>query len=195
MAYTKRVSRTVLPLMAGLIAACTTSGGYNTPEYRLPDGSTVELTQTLKFPYRSARTYIQGGKSMRWKNVNHYLPYCSFGLNRKRNDQPLAREIEPTRFATGDFYIGVEAAADRVPAVQVAGGSGFDAWRLASQTAAPEGNGGTPWPYTYYTRIELYSEDAPQVDDLSCAYDGDARDRNLTLDEIRDTLGELVRLY
>lgn len=195
MKYTKYQSRLAVVLVAGLSAGCAATGGYNSPEYQLPDGSTVELTRTVKFSYRSARTYIQGGESLRWKNVNHYLPYCSFGLNRNRNNQPLAREIQPTRFVTGEYSIGVEAAADRVRSVHLAGGGEAAAWRLAGQVAAPEGNGGTPWPYTFYTRIELYSEEAPQVDDLTCAYDGDSTDRNLTLAEIRDTLGELVRVY
>lgn len=194
MNYAKRVSRTILPLIAGLVAGCTTSGGYNTPEYQLPDGSTVELTETLTLPYRSVRVYIQGGESLRWKSVNRYLPYCSFGLNRNRNNQPLAREIQPTRFTTGDFRLGVEARLDpaRQP-VHVAGADGVSVLRFA-QSAGREGNGGTPWPYTFYTRIELYSDQAPQVDDLTCAYDGDSTDGNLTLDEIRDTLGDLVRL-
>lgn len=183
-----------VPLIAGAVSACTSTGGYNSPEYRLPDGSTVELTRTLKFPYQSVRAYVQGGEVLPWSDINKYVPYCSFGLNRNRIDGPLAREIPPTRFVTGEFRIGVDARLEPATPVQLAGNAPMAGVLLASE-GAMSGGGGTPWPYTYYTTIELYSEDAPQVDDLTCAFLGGTRDENLTLDEIRGTLGDLVRIY
>lgn len=186
----------VASLFAGVLTACSTTGVYDSPAYRLPEGSTVELTKPLKFPYQSTRTFIQGGESLHWGQVNHYAPFCSFGLNRKRDGEPLMTDLPPTRFSTSQVNIGVEARADVPQPFQVAGrgSAGWSAY-VASQGGAMDSGNGSPWPYRYYTTIELYSDEAPQVDDLTCAYDGERYDRNLTLDQIRDTLGDLVRIY
>lgn len=182
--------------LAVLLTSCATPGGYASPEHRLPEGSTVELMQTLKLPPNSARVFVQDGVAMRGDDVNLWEPHCSFGLNRNRDGKPLAREIHPAKFTTGEVGIGVHAGLTPggdsyavpqgvpvVERVQVAGLFGG------------EGGAGTPWPYTYYTTIELYSDAEPQVDDLTCSFDGGPIHRNLTVDQIRRTLGDIARIY
>lgn len=177
------------------LAACSSMGGYQSDRYRVPDGSEVELMQTLEFPGRSARSYIQFGEPVRRSDVNEWEPYCSFGLNRKRDDQPLAQEVTPTVFTVRKTQIGVDVAwssEDQEPGIRgdvqpilvagLFGGGGRDA-------------SGTPSLYFYYTRMELYSDRQPQVDDLTCTFRGSPVDRNLTVDDIRDTLGGMARIY
>lgn len=177
------------------LTACSSTGGYQSDRYKVPDGTEVELMQTLAFRGRSARSYIQFGEPLRRSEVNEWEPYCSFGLNRKRDNQPLAHEIAPTIFTVRKTQVGVDVArnsgypqpgnpVDGRP-IQVAGlfgGGGRDA-------------SGTPSLYFYYTKMELYSEQQPQVDDLTCAFRGAPVDRNLTVDDIRDTLGGMARIY
>lgn len=43
--------------------------------------------------------------------------------------------------------------------------------------------------------MSLCSEQQSQVDDLTCAFRGSPRDRNLTAREIRNTFGDIARLY
>lgn len=165
------------------LTACTATGGYDPAKYRVPDGSKLELTQTLRFPGRSARVYMQFGETVRRSHVNEWEPYCSFGLDRTRDGKPLAREVGPAVFSVRKTHVGVEIAqnSDGEPIV-VAGLFGDG------------GPGGPPWPYRYVTRMELFSEQEPQVDDLTCAVQGAPPDRNLTGDEIRAALGDIARI-
>lgn len=189
-----------LPFVAiGLVAlvflsACSTPGGYEPDKYRVPEGSTVELKQALQFPGRSARVYIQFGETVRRKHVNEWEPFCSFGLNRNRDGEPLAREVGPTTFTVRSMQVGVDIArrGDDAP-----GGGGMAAGAeplLVAGLFGNDGPGGTPWPYLYITRMELFSDREPQVDDLTCAVNGAPPDRNLTVDEIRGALGDIVRI-
>lgn len=192
---TARLTRCIAGCLAlASLTACSSTGGYQSDRYRVPDGSEVELMQTLEFPGRSARSYIQFGEPVRRNDVNEWEPYCSFGLNRKRDDQPLAREVTPTVFTVRKTHIGVDVAwSSEEPEPGTRGGG------RPIQVAGLSGGGGrdasgTPSLYFYYTRMELYSDRQPQVDDLTCTFRGSPVDRNLTVDDIRDTLGGVVRI-
>jgi predicted small secreted protein len=197
-----RARKRILPLTVGLgaavLTACSTTGGYGSPEYRLPEGSTVELMETLEFSPNSTRVFIQGGVQMRGRDVDLWQPHCSFNLKRGLGEAPRAVEIQPTRFSTGKASLGVRAALDNG-----GGGNGYAVpeglpvikeIRVAGLFGGAQG-GGTPWPYTYYTTIPLYSEDAPRVQELTCAYQGSAAERNITVDVIQETLGDVARVY
>lgn len=179
-----------------VLTACATGGGAQPAEYRVVDTSRVELTQTLRFPGRSARAYVQYGEVLRRNDVNEWAPYCSFGLNRARDGAPLVREVGPTTFTVRDSRVGVDVswgrqddAGDAVPTglirdrgVMVAGSFGGS-------------RGGIPALHFYFTTLSLHSEQQPQVDNLTCAFRGAPTDRNLSLDAIRDTLGGVARVY
>lgn len=176
------------------LSACSTPGWYEADKYRVPEGSTVELRQALQFPGRSARVYIQFGETVRRQHVNEWEPFCSFGLNKNRDGEPLAREVGPTTFTVRSTQVGVDIAwrDDDAPSAQ-----GMAAGSEPLLVAGLSGNnspGGTPWPYVYITRMELFSDQEPQVDDLTCAVNGAPPDRNLTVDEIRGALGDIVRI-
>lgn len=192
MAMTMNTGRLIAAAAGGLLlitlTACTTMGGPQSSTYRFDDGTRLELLRTLEFPGRSARVYIQDGETVRRKNVNEWAPYCSFGLNRKRDGESLAREIPPGMFTIRRSSVGVEIASgaedsgDPGRGIRVAGlfGNG--------------GPGGTPWPYRYITKMELYSKESPQLDDLTCAVKGAPPDRNLTRDDIRRVLDGIARI-
>lgn len=178
------------------LSACSSTGGYQSAKYRVPDGSSVELTQTLRFPGRSTRTYIQYGEILRRRrDVNEWEPYCSFGLNRSRDDRTLAHEVEPTVFTVRDTRIGVDVSSNFEDGDDR--GGLFDDRRVlvAGLFGGGGGRAGTPALHYYHTTLELYSDLQPQVSDLTCTFRGSVVDRNLTVDAIRETLGGIVRIY
>lgn len=181
-------------LMLALLTGCASTGRYQSPEFRVPDSSQVELTQSLRFPGRAARIYIQFGEILRWSAVDQWAPYCSFGLNRKRDGRPLAREVGPAVFDVTSTRIWVDVS--RGPDGQMPGGLAADRKIMVASLFGRGGHrrDGTPSLYIYNTTLVLYSDREPQVDDLTCAYRGERMDRNLTLDEIRHTLGGIARI-
>lgn len=191
MQYMKLVLVGVVALVAASVAGCSSTGGYQTPEYRLANGSVIELTQTLRFPSGGARTYIQDGESKAWNSLTQWRPYCSFGLNAARDHGPLVAEIHPAKFTTGDTRLGVYAALDPENPPSVDPDSIF-ARRGTEVTAEAAASGASV--RTFYTTITLYSDQEPQVDDLTCAYNGSSVDRNLTLAQIQATLGAIVKI-
>ena len=182
-------------LITASLAGCAGTGGYQSPEYRLSKGSTIELKQALQFPSGSARTYIQDGKPQGWNDLNLWKAYCSFGLNRTRDHKPLVHEIHPTRFTIGGTRLGVYAALDPSNPPVVDPDSVFAKRGVeVAGVFSGGGNAGFPFPYTFYTTITLFSEQEPQVDDLTCAFNGLPVDRNLTLTQIQDTLGSVAKI-
>lgn len=189
------LSTAVVGLAMMQLGACARTGGYQHDKYHLPEGSLVELTQTLQFPGSAARVYIQSGEIRKWGDVIEWSPYCSFGLNRKRDDKPLVREVDPGIFEVTGTRVELDISRsfdDRAPGtlpddrtIRVAGVFGGNGAR----------RGGTPSLYIYRTTITLYSGQQPQLDDLTCAYRGSPRDRNLTVDDIRKTLDGVARIY
>jgi hypothetical protein len=189
----------VAGLVAVWIPGCSSTGGYQTPEYRLSNGSIIELTQTLRFPTDGTRTYIQGGAPKAWNELTTWAPYCSFGLNTTRDHKPLVSEIHPTKFTTGDTRLGSYAALDpdnpssldpdnpsSLDPDSIFASRGIEVVADAADSAAS--------PHTFYTTITLYSDQEPQVDDLTCAINGLPSARNLTLAQIQATLGSIVKM-
>lgn len=192
---TRLLSRAAAICMPVFLGACAVTGENQSAGQRMTDGARVELNQTLRFPGRSARAYIQFGEVLRRNDVNDWAPYCSFGLNRERDGGHLVREVEPTTFTVRESRSGVDVAL----APEDAGGPGpaglIRDRRIMVAGEFGGGRGGTPALHIYYTTLTLYSEQQPQVDDLTCAFRGSPQDRNLTVAEIRDTLGDIARLY
>lgn len=188
------VTRAAAWLTLPLLAACTAGPTQHYTGYRAPQVSSVELRQTLLFPGRSARAHIQLGKPLRWQDLDQWTPHCSFGLNRRRDGKPLAREIEPTVFTVLDSRAWVDVSQG--PAENRRGVPDTDRRLLLAGPLTRFGrNRDVPSLYIYRTRLALYSKQAPQVDDLTCAYRGSRTDRSLTLDQIRDTLGDIARIH
>jgi hypothetical protein len=168
--------------VSALLAGCTTLPEGPVGSTVLPAGSAIELHRALDLPAEGARVYVQGGERVRWKEVDWWVPYCSFGL-RRVGDEPLIDTIGPGVFTTGMVTRWIEVAARPSPGI-----------RVASMVALGIGPrpGGAPGRYTYHTEIALQAPDQPQVDDLTCAYDADDPERFLTRDEIQAALGGIA---
>lgn len=182
-------------LVAPLLATCSVTDGHQSVRYQAPEATRVELTRSLHFPGHSARIHIQFGKTVRWQTVDQWAPHCSFGLNRTRDGKPLARQAGPAMFSILDSRAWVDLswkANDDSPTARASdqrvAAAGLLQW-------SPLYRDGTPSRYIYKTALTLYSEHEPQVDDLTCAYRGSRTDRNLTVDEIQDTLGNIALIH
>lgn len=192
---TRLFSLAAVLCMPVFLAACAATGESRLVAQQSTGGARLELNQTLRFPGRSARAYVQFGEVLRRNDVNEWEPYCSFGLNRERDGAPLVREVEPTTFTVTDSRSGVDVslAPDGAAGPGTVGLIRDRGIMVAGEFGG--GRGGTPALHIYYTTWSLYSEQQPQVDDLTCAFRGSPLDRNLTVQEIRGALGDIARLY
>lgn len=198
MKYRKRILSLLSGCTSILLVACSSTGGTDgshSSERQLSPGATVELTQPINFPYRANRVFIQGGQILaRRRDAIRFQPFCSFGLNRNRDNNPQISEINPDVFSVQGTRTWVTASREIDQPVQVASNSAFEG--SDELLIAFRGGGGVS-RFTYHTEISLNSEQQPQVDDLTCAFDsylGVHRGQHLTIDQIRDTLGGLVRI-
>lgn len=174
-----------------LVAGCSGTVPHDSAEYRPPEGTRVKLNQTLHFPGRTPRVYLQFGEIRKWGEVNEWSPYCSFGLNRQRDGKPQVSQVRPGVFTVRRTRVELEVSQDlkgRPP------GSGVDDDGVRVASLSNGGRGGTPALFIYRTTMTLYSDQQPQLDDLTCAYRGSRRDRNLSMDQIRGTLGDIATI-
>lgn len=180
-----RISGTGLALIAAtLLAGCaaTDRAGFERGVSRV---SMVEFERALDRPGGDARIYIQDGAVIRQQDRNRFEPYCSLGL-RKRGDEALVDTVRPDRF------LASEPSEWAQPASSPPGMRGLSVavgWTIGNRDR------GTPGMYTWATQYRLRSDDQPQVDRLTCAYDGDSLDGFLTLDRIRATLDGIATVH
>lgn len=177
-------------LLAGvgvLMAGCATTGGerYAAAPFLAP-GSTVSVDQPIDMR-GNARVYIQHGQISRWADLEHFQPYCSFGLRKQAGDTGLRRTIRPGTFTTGEPRPRVRVVSrGRARALRVAG------LRLAKGEVPGAGVG----RLTFTVVIPLQSAQQPQVHDVTCGFDRKAswygNPPHPTLDGIRTALGELA---
>jgi len=178
------------------MAAAVVAGGCSTtgvsPVFQLKPGTIVEVTTRLDFRKNSRRLYIQGGELVRRRHVDRFTASCIISLERTRDGKPLARYVRPGTFTTGKTQLSMQVsdAGPWKPARVASNAAGIGSTALqVSQGGAP------PAIRIYVTTIPLHSEEQPQVADLTCSYDGGVGGRHLTMAEITDTLGDLVRLF
>lgn len=143
-------------------------------------GSTVEVTQALTAP-SGARLNIQNGEVLPWRKVVERRPYCQFRVLR-----PSVRLDEPFQIDAGTFTVKrVYRQKDFVGLAgrQYAFGDGDEDFENA------------PSERTMATYFELSSDAQPDVYQLVCArWDDPYGYNHLSLEEMRQTLGDLVRI-
>lgn len=169
-------------LVAVFVAGCAgvTNMAYEDTWYVTPKpGSRVEVQETLALG-GGARISLQNGKVMRWGDVYKLKPYCQFRVMRSSGqlDEPL--RINPDTFIVEQVYRRKDVVS--LEGVQYAFADGEDFNNSPSQRSMS-------------TYLELSSEAQPDVYRLVCSRWDDPFDRNhLTISEIRQSLGDLVRL-
>jgi hypothetical protein len=133
---------------------------------------------------RGARVYIQKGEVV--SKPRESDPYCYFWLYRSSNDLALPVDIQAATFQVGKIRSLRQNVRLQPPTTDVI--------QLAAIFSGFMGNGGTSH-FTFATEIGLSDPAQPAVFKLVCAIWADPVDRRfLNLDEIIQTLGELVTI-
>ena len=151
-----------------LIAACQSLPRVDT---QVPGITTVTLKQD--FPIRPDRSneYIQGGEIRPYESIEQYYTHCKLEL---REIADIKRIVKPQRFNVTRIYRQEEFV-------------GFRKMMLAG-----DGDSGLIMSTTY---LFLQSEKQPDIFRLSCMrQDESFYARHVTVEEMRDTLGDLMSL-
>ncbi|MDH3377847.1 MAG: hypothetical protein OEQ39_12940 [Gammaproteobacteria bacterium] len=167
-----------------LLTGCqsiTAPDSNNSPWYVTPQvGSYIELHQELTAP-RGKRIYIQYGEARPKRDINEREPYCQFYVDRRG-----AEMREPLVIAKDRFMIErVFRKTDITGLVRV---------RYASSDDGMDFDG-SPSEQTMSTYMEIFSDRQPQVTRLICSRWADPYfDNHVRINEIRESLGNLVKL-
>lgn len=174
----------VMALVGSILPGCagirTDAGSEKDWYVTARPGSTVEVMQTLTAP-SGARLNIQNGEVVPWRKVVERRPYCQFRLLRPSGQMDESFQVDAGTFTVKRVYrqkdfVGLQPR-------QYAFGDGDEDFE------------NTPSERTMATYFELASDSQPEVYQLVCARWDDPYDYNhLSLEEMRQTLGDLVRI-
>jgi len=157
--------------LALLITACQSLPPVNSTDTQAPAITMVTLKQA--FPIRPDRSneYIQGGEIRPYESISEYYPHCKLEL---REIADTERVVQPETFTVTRVY----RQEDFV---------GFRKMILAG-----DGSSGLIMSITY---LFLQSEKQPGIFRLSCMrLDESFYARHVTVDDMRDTLGDMMTL-
>lgn len=175
------------PLLLTLAAACALSAcattpphGLESPGFRIPVGSSLQLTRVIVIPAERATVYLQDGQVA--GGVDETSPYCIFEV-RTLSDAP--RAVPPEIFTIHrvrrmvHFFGGVPGN------------------RYAS--ADSDSGSGGPSHMFYKTVLSLRAANPSDAMQMTCQSDqlgpsGPAFARHLTVTEIRGALGDWFTL-
>ncbi len=170
------------------LAGCAVSGGYEGAA--VPRGSELVVHERLDVPAGSARVFVQDGVVVRDGAVNRFVVSCSVGLER-RDGGSLPEAVLPGRFhVPHDSRWRAQAGLhgyDPMP-VRVAGmppgpwaGMGLFHHRSVDRL-------------DFETEFPLESARQPEVDDVTCRYNGYWTDDPPTFKQIDEAFGDIATL-
>lgn len=173
------------------IAGCQTAayqGNEDSPYFIVPAGTQLALNERLSFEPGQLSVYIQNGRVMSMRDVQHYDPFCKFEL---RNQSDTARTIAPAEMVvTRTLQYRQDGTFSRLEGTQVAGLS----LAVIAQAGGGEPEGGPPL-WSFVTRMDVRSDQQPEIFRMNClrwAYPG--MPEHVTIAEIRRTLSPLFTL-
>lgn len=180
------MNRLLLTLLLLALAGCQSAATLlrEGADFLPPPGTRLILQQALVIPAGYASTYLQYGQALRYAGINTYHPHCRFEV-REVGEVPqtvAADEFRVTR--ASHEYRSTVRAGERI--------------RLAAASARVTmggQDGGGPSPVAHVTLLKLKSVRQPNVLSLACGHwTYTPNDRFLNQSEIRQALGNLVRL-
>lgn len=170
--------RLILAIPLVFLTAC--QGWHNSSEtsplYPVPVGSRLILKQPLSIPADQVSVYIQRGKIVPYNGRDTYYANCKFELYTLES---VARTVDPDEFT-------VSKVAQYIRLNQ-----GYEPGRMYAQL----GGKGDVSSKLYARIIYLQSSRQPDVLRMTCGrWDYRGAARHLTIQEIRNTLGDLFTL-
>ena len=172
-----------LPLLVllPLLACQTQSYAENSPYFRIPVGSTVEVRQALTIPANTARVYIQYGKTTQYQKLDQYEANC-WVLSWKL--VPENQTIKP-----GNFIV------TRLRELEDLVRYKNDMQFVRIKNSPYQNMNGGVTAVEYKTELTIHSSEQPDIRKLVCNHWEDPSDaRHLSLAEIRTTLGDLITI-
>lgn len=174
----KTTKHSILAVLALVTMACAAPSSVT-----LSNGETIQagmkmiLHERLLVPAYKTSSYIQDGRPVLSKTIDHYRPYCRMEM-RDLADPP--RHIEP-----GEFLI------ERIAHEEVLVQSG--PWHVASSVQVSAGGATAE---EYHTIFYLSSSEQPGVARLFCSHweDPTGFPRHLSAQEIRWTLDPVITI-
>ena len=169
--------RLMLSMMFGLLTACQSwnDSSENSPFHPIPVGSRLILKQPLSVPADRVSVYIQRGKIVPYNGRDTYYANCEFEVNTLK---PVARTVAPD-----EFTVSRVAQYIRVNRYEPGG------------MYAQVGRNSDVSSKLYAWMIYLRSPRQPDVLRMTCGrWDYPGAARQLTIREVRDTLGDLFIL-
>lgn len=168
------------------LAGCAVSGGYEGAA--VPRGSELVLHERLDVPAGSARVFVQDGAVVREGAVNRFVVSCSMGLER-RDGGPLPDAVLPGRFRVpqdsrwrGQAGLhGSDFMAVRVAGMTPGAGLGMFHHRSVDRL-------------DFETEFPLESASQPEVDDVTCRYNGYWTGNPPTFEQIDEAFGDIATL-
>jgi len=167
---------------------CTAIDSPNpaSPYYAYPPGWVMRLNQTLQIPPGSATVRLQFGRIVPSNGVQDAYPFCIVEVN---TVSAQAQMLQPGRFEVTQVTRSVsDITAAASPWVNP------DYMKVSSG-----GDGGSPSFLYFITTFRLRDADQPDIRSMRCAWNQMAPGnqslmRHLTLDEIRQALGDWITL-
>lgn len=186
--------RTTFPLivLAAVLVACQTAvyrGNIDSPYYTIPPGSSLTLTQDLKFGPDQLSVYVQNGNVLSLSQLQVYSPFCKFELN---HPSASARTIVAGQISvTKAFQYRIDSTFSSLAPPRR---TQLVAATSIAQMGGGEPAGGPPL-YSYVTRMDLRSDAQPEIFRMSCARWGyPGMEEHVTIAEMQRTLSPLFTL-
>lgn len=170
--------RPILAISLVILTACQSwhDPSENSPFYPIAVGSRLILKQPLSIPADRASVYIQRGRIVPYNGRDTYYANCQFELNTLK---PFAQTVDPDEFTVSKVtqYIRLNHLYEPGRMYAQIGGKGDVSSKL------------------YAWMIYLRSSRQPDVLRMTCGrWDYPGAARQLTIQEIRNTLGDLFTL-
>ncbi len=172
-------------LSIALLTGCQSFQGpldKNNPTYLVPPGSMLELNQPLAVYPGYSRSFIQGGQSVKFNEVNQRYPWCQFRLYEPPEALETKRQIQPDRFLVIRSYRVPEPSA-AVPRL------------LASSLLISNILRDDRPDLDLSSIMQISSKQQPQVIEFKCSIFADpVTDDYVTINEMQQALGDVVTL-
>lgn len=173
-----------LPVLALGLAGCAGTGAIQAYQdaVRIPAGSVLTLHRTLELPGAGDFLYLQGGHSLRLRDVQRLEPHCYLET---RSVPTPGYPVAPNRFTVTRLTRDTFYAGRHDP---------------GGYLKVNADGGGSPSSWYFITHLWLQPETATDVFRLTCQVDrltvsAPPLDRtHLTVDEVRQALGDTFTL-
>lgn len=164
-----------------LLTGCQSAAWRNdpgSPFYRVPAGAKLVLHRDIAVPAQRTGVYLQAGRIVGYGDINTYHPYCALDLRRR---------ADTAQTIAADTFVVVRSTQETVLSVRTPA-----PWMTAGSLQLADGDYGHQ---IYATILDLRSSHQPEMLNLTCAHwVYPPMLRHLTLDELRQALGEIGTL-